>query len=97
MEDSLVKLCGDEVAHAKYKQLYGDKPSDRSKAAKWEHERVVFFLAWDSCKRVMKKSMEEELKISIKELLETYSDLQLTIEVMGVTFVNAKILDELRV
>ena len=62
MDETLVKLCSDKVAHAKYKQLYGEKPSNKSKAVEWEAKRLVFFLAWDSCKRIMKERVVQEIK-----------------------------------
>ena len=97
MDESLIKLCNDKIAHAKFKQLYRERPIDKVKGLQYDQQKVAFYLAWESCKRIMKEAMEEELKESVKELLATYSDLGLTIEVMGVQFVNAKILEELRI
>ena len=68
MDENLVKLCSDEIAHAKYKQLYGEKPEEKTKAVEWEAKRLAFFLAWDACKKVMKERVEEEIQAFFAEV-----------------------------
>ena len=93
MQEYLVKLCSDELAHSKFKQLYGEKPSEKIPARKWELERLAFFLAWDIAIRVTKQRVEEE----IKNFFDTVYTEEVYTNSKGEKFISTRYIKELRV
>jgi len=92
MEDSLVKLCSDKVAHAKFKQLYGERPDDKAKGLQHDQQKVAFHLAWESCKKVMKERIEQEIREFFAETEAEY----VWINSKGEEFINKLYLEEFR-
>ena len=93
MDESLVKLCSDKVAHKKFELLYGEKPKDKVKGAMYDEQKIAFFLAWDIAKRVTKKRVEEEIKKFFSEVYveEVYTNTK------GEKYISLRYIEELRI
>lgn len=96
MENSLTKLCSDEVAHAKFEQLFDKKPEDKTKALNWEKARLAFFLAWDSCQRVTEKRIRQEYNKSLSDIAldQDYNE-EVLVREDGKRFISLLLAEEL--
>ena len=98
MEESLVKVCSDEVAHAKFKQLYGERPkatnhSTKMAGLRYDQQRVAFYLAWESSKKVVK----ERVEVEIAQFFEEVDSEGVWYNVNGEKYISMRYLVELRV